>query len=109
MDAGISIASPRAIHVDALAQVRVGPGCSRIDLPAFGEIRTWIVDMLPGAEWPHDDHHPQGEAYYVVSGEIIEGEIRHQAGTWVYFKPGSMHRPRTEAGVRLIGINPVAA
>jgi hypothetical protein len=36
---------------------------------------------------------------------LIEGDLRFGAGTYVFFKPGSSHRPRSEKGVRLFGFN----
>lgn len=95
--------------VDDVAVVEVGPGCARRDLPGNAGARVWIVDMTPGSVWPYVDHHEQtGEEYYVVSGEVIEGDARYPAGTYVSFAPNSQHRPRTESGVRLFGINLVA-
>ena len=38
--------------------------------------------------------------------EMIEGERRFPAGSYLHFAAGSSHRPRTETGVRLIGWNP---
>ena len=99
----------RAALVDAVTAVEVGPGCLRRDLPGHDGVRVWVVDMAPGSEWPQVDHHPFGESYFVASGELIEGEQRYPAGTHVWFAPGSRHRPRTEHGVRLYGLNPVAA
>jgi hypothetical protein len=45
----------------------------------------------------------------VLSGEVIEGEERHPAGSYVVFAPGSRHRPRTESGARMLGITLAAA
>ncbi|HEY5804913.1 MAG TPA: cupin domain-containing protein [Lysobacter sp.] len=95
----------QALPVDELPAIEVGPGCLRRDLPAGPGLRMWVVDMAPGAQWPVLDHHETGESYYVISGEVIEGEARHGAGTYVYFAPDSRHRPHTETGVRLIGAN----
>lgn len=101
----VSAAPMQAFPIDALPATEVGPGCTRRDLPAGPGLRMWVVDMAPGAQWPRLDHHETGESYYVISGEVIEGEARHGAGTYVYFAPDSRHRPHTETGVRLIGVN----
>src|SRR4029453_8624404 len=95
-----------AIRVDDVPAVEVGNGCYRRDLPSTADVRVWVVDILPGAEWPYvDQHDNSGEELFVVSGELIEGEQRFEAGTYVFFKPGSSHRPRSEKGVRLFGFN----
>lgn len=41
----------------------------------------------------------------MLSGEVIEGERRHGAGSYVVFAPGSRHRPRSDTGARMLGIN----
>lgn len=99
----------QALPIDALPVVAVGPGCTRRDLPAVAGVRSWIVDMAAGSTWPAVDDHPTGEAYLVLSGEVIEGDARFGAGTCVTFDPGSRHRPRTDTGVRLFGFNPPEA
>jgi mannose-6-phosphate isomerase-like protein (cupin superfamily) len=103
-----SVAGHEAIDVEAATVTPVGPGSSRRALPSPPGLRVWVVDMAPGSQWPHVDHHDTGEGYYVVSGEVIEGEHRYPAGTCVSFAPGSSHRPRTERGARLFGFNPIA-
>lgn len=95
-----------AIDIDTVPSVTVGPGCLRRDLPSRAGMRVWVVDMAPGAEWPHvDEHGAGGENVFVVSGEMIEGDRRLGPGTYLNFGPNSSHRPRTEKGVRLFGIN----
>lgn len=98
----------QGVSIDAVAPTEIGPGCWRRDLPCSVGARVWVVDMAPGSQWPHVDAHDEGgEAYFVVSGEIIEGEARFGVGSYVLFAPGSRHRPRTETGVRLFGFNGV--
>lgn len=95
-----------AILIEDIDPIVVGPGCSRRDLPGTSNVRVWVVDMEPNSEWPRIDEHDQhGEEVYIVSGELIEGENRFTAGTYLFFKPGSSHKPRTEKGVRLFGFN----
>lgn len=94
------------IDPETLPAIAVGPGCTRRDLPAPPGVRVWIVDIAPGAQWPHVDHHGDtGEQIIVLSGELIEGDRRFAAGTYIDFHPRSAHRPRSETGVRLFGIN----
>lgn len=100
---------PFASAIDLLPAVPVGAGCTRRDLLPVAGVRAWIVDMAPGAIWPHVDEHPAGEAYVVLQGEVIEGDLRFGVGTCVTFASGSRHRPRTETGVRLYGFNPPEA
>jgi hypothetical protein len=97
----------QTIRVDEVPPVVVGPGCHRRDLPSASGMRVWVVDMAPGSVWPVVDEHPDGEYVQVIEGELIEGEQRFSAGTYLFFEPGSRHRPRTERGVRLFGFNPV--
>lgn len=95
-----------ALNVDELPHIVVGPGCRRMDLPSRDGVRIWIVDMDPGGQWPHVDHHDgYGEDVFVVTGEIIEGKARHGPGTFLHFSADSSHRPRTDTGVRLFGVN----
>lgn len=95
-----------AVRVNDVDPVVVGPGCFRRDLPSTRDLRVWVVDMDPGSIWPVVDEHDTGEEVYVVEGEIIEGDRRFGAGTYLFFGPGSRHRPRTEKGARLFGVNP---
>lgn len=105
----MSAAMLTVVDPDHVQPVVVGPGCLRRDLPTAGGLRAWVVDMEPGAEWPHVDQHDEfGEEVFVVSGEMIEGERRVGPGSYLLFGPHSAHRPRTETGVRLFGVNVIA-
>ncbi|AGC49155.1 hypothetical protein MYSTI_07883 [Myxococcus stipitatus DSM 14675] len=97
-----------SLRVDDVEPVVVGPGCLRRDLPSTPDIRAWVVDIAPGSQWPWVDTHDTGEVLFIVSGELIEGAQRIGAGSSVFFAPGSSHRPRTELGVRIFGINPLS-
>ncbi|WP_294002931.1 cupin domain-containing protein [Sphingomonas sp.] len=101
---------PTHILPEAVPPVIVGPGCVRRDLPTAGGVRAWIVEMEPGAEWPHVDQHDQyGEEVLILSGDMIEGDRVFGAGSYLVFGPNSSHRPRTETGVRMFGINVTGA
>lgn len=90
--------------------VVIGAGCLRRDLPNTGGMRVWIVEMAPGAEWPHvDQHDAYGEQVLVIDGELIEGERRIGPGHFLNFGANSSHRPRTDTGVRLFGVNATGA
>ena len=95
-----------AIDPNEVEALEVGPGCFRRDLPVDRGARAWIVEMDPGAQWPHVDEHGEfGEQVFVISGELIEGDHRFGAGTYLNFKPHSRHQPWTETGVKLFGMN----
>jgi len=95
-----------ALRIEDAPVVRVGPGCVRRDLPSNPGVRVWVVEMEPGSLWPAvDQHDARGEEFYVIAGEVIEGDRKYPAGTYVTFAANSAHRPRTEIGVRLLGIN----
>ncbi|MDH6705721.1 mannose-6-phosphate isomerase-like protein (cupin superfamily) [Kitasatospora sp. MAA19] len=92
------------VRVEEVAPVDVAPGIVRRRLPVTGYASGWLIDFAPGSEWPDVDVHATEERYYVLSGEVIEGNERHGAGSYVVFAPGSRHRPRTEGGARMLGI-----
>ncbi len=96
-----------AVQFERVPAVEVGPGCRRRDLPGLAGARAWIAEIDPGATWPVVDRHDTGELVLVLSGEMIEGERRLGPGSCLRFPPGSAHRPRSETGVRMFGINPL--
>ncbi len=94
-----------AVHVDDIPPVEVCPGIVRRPLPASSFARAWLIDFEPGSVWPAVDHHRAEERYFVLDGEIIDNGQRLRAGSYVVLAPGSSHRPLTETGARIIGIN----
>ncbi|MEU8894960.1 cupin domain-containing protein [Nocardia sp. NPDC048505] len=95
-----------ATHVDAVARTAIGPGVEVRELPGVPGIRPWVIDLAPGAEWPGvDEHTTFGEAYFVVAGTVIDGDIAYGPGSYLFFEPGTSHRPRTETGARAFGFN----
>ncbi|MEU7837854.1 cupin domain-containing protein [Nonomuraea sp. NPDC049129] len=95
----------QAVHIDDVEPVEVAPGIIRRRLTATGLARGWLIDFAPGTQWPEVDVHEGEERYYVLSGEVIEGETRYREGSYVVFAAGSRHQPRTETGARMLGIN----
>lgn len=94
------------IDPQTVSPIMVGPGCIRRDLIAPDGVRVWLVEMTPGAQWPHVDVHDEaGEVAFIVEGELIEDDRRLCAGTYVVFGPHSQHQPRTEIGAKLLGFN----
>ena len=97
------LSPPHAVAIDDVPAIAIGDGCLRRDLPAPPGACAWMIEMAPGSVWPRFDRQDTGEAYFVLDGEVIEGEMRYPAGTQVVFPPGSRHRPRSETGARLFG------
>ncbi|GAA2030310.1 hypothetical protein GCM10009839_32520 [Catenulispora yoronensis] len=91
------------VHVDAVQPEALGPGVNVRALFPTEHAISWIVDFAPGSTLPAVDVHATEERYFVVSGELIEGDVRHGPGTFVVQAPGSSHRPRTETGARILG------
>lgn len=93
------------IGVDDMPAVEIAPGIIRRTLTETEGARGWLIDFAPGTIWPEVDHHDSEERYFVISGEIVEGDRRHPAGSYVTFGAGSEHRPGSETGGRMLGIN----
>ncbi|GAA3579010.1 hypothetical protein GCM10022419_070570 [Nonomuraea rosea] len=95
----------QSVNIDEVEAVEVVPGIMRRRLPATDHARGWVIDFAPGTQWPEVDVHEGEERYFVLSGEVIEGEVRYGAGSYVVLARGSSHQPRTEIGARMLGIN----
>lgn len=79
----------------------VATGITRRALPS-GQVQARVFDMAPNTMWPSVDHHESDEFILVVSGELIEGQTRFAAGSYLHYSPGTSHQPRTETGVRIL-------
>jgi hypothetical protein len=91
--------------VDQVPPVEVAPGIIRRSLTRTDHAGGWLIDFAPGTQWPATDHHDGEERYFVLSGEILEGDRVHGPGAYVVFASGSSHRPRSESGARMLGIS----
>ncbi|WP_328536515.1 cupin domain-containing protein [Streptomyces sp. NBC_00344] len=94
-----------SLHIDDIEAQEVAPGITVRRFLPTAAARGWLIDFAPGSEWPTLDVHEDEERYYVISGEVIEGERTFGEGSYVVFAPGSSHRPRSDRGARMLGIN----
>lgn len=94
-----------ALHIDDVPPVEVAPGITRRPLTATDQVRGWVIDFAPGTTWPAVDHHATEERYYVLEGEVVDGDATYPAGTYVTFAAGSSHQPGTTTGARMLGFN----
>jgi ketosteroid isomerase-like protein len=94
-----------SLHVDDVPTEEVTTGITRRRLTTSGHASGWLIDFAPHSIWPATDHHEDEERYYVLSGEVLEGPDRFPAGTYVTFHAGSSHRPSSEVGASILGIN----
>lgn len=91
----------RSVVINEVETTDVVPGITRRTLPS-GQVQARVFDMAPNTTWPSVDHHESDESIYVVSGELIEGQTRFAAGSYLHYSPGTSHQPRTETGVRTL-------
>ena len=93
------------LDVATVEPVEVAPGISRRTLTETEHARAWLIDFAPGTTWPEVDVHDTEERYYVLSGEVLEGDHVHGPGSYVTFAAGSRHRPSSVIGAQMLGIN----
>ncbi len=72
--------------------------------PATGESAVLLL-FAPGAAY-QAHRHPAGEQYFVLEGSLEDGGRTWGAGAYVRHAPGSVHRPSSVAGCRLLVILP---
>ena len=66
-----------------------------------GNGATLMLRFEPGTSYPAH-RHPQGEGYFILDGELIDGATRYGVGTYVWHPPGSAHAPRSEIGATVL-------
>jgi ChrR Cupin-like domain len=96
----------QTVVLDHVPPEELQRGITKRRLPSSGEVVMRVFDMAPGIRWPEVDLHDRDELIYVVSGELIEGDQCYPAGTYLHYKAGSRHQPRTEMGVRILVAGP---
>lgn len=97
--------SPTVVDTETAERRTVTDGIVRRDLQETDYARGWIIDFAPGTQWPAIDHHDSEERYFVLSGEVVDGDEVYPAGSYVVFPAGSQHQPRSEVGATMLGIN----
>jgi hypothetical protein len=97
---------PEAVLIDDAETGPVAPGIVRRALPSSGQVLVRAFDMEAGVTWPEVDVHDRDELIYVASGELLDHGRSYPAGTYLYYRAGSRHQPRTETGVRIIVFGP---
>lgn len=94
-------------HVLSVFDIEAEPvtdGITRRRIHRSDFASSWLIEFAPGSCWPEVDRHTREEWYYVLRGEILEGNRCHPAGTYVRFLPGSSHRPHSRTGAVILGI-----
>ena len=94
-----------SLNVATADSVEVAPGIKRINLIETPSASGWMIEFGPGTRWPEVDVHVGEERYFVVSGELIDGDHTYPAGSYVVLADGSAHQPWTVGGATILGIN----
>jgi quercetin dioxygenase-like cupin family protein len=68
---------------------------------------TLLLRFAPGADYPAH-RHPAGEEYFVLEGSLEDGGRTYRTGDYVYYPPGSAHRPASREGSTLLVLLPAA-
>ena len=66
---------------------------------------TLLLRFAPGADYP-THRHPRGEEYYVLSGTLADGSHTYRTGDYIYYAPGSVHRPSSPDGCTVLVVLP---
>ncbi|WP_030162388.1 cupin domain-containing protein [Glycomyces sp. NRRL B-16210] len=95
-------------HVDDVPVQRFTEGITLRRLwEGPSDSKSYVVDIAPGAAWPHlDVHEPGPEEVFVVSGVFNDGVRDYPAGSFIHCPAGSSHVPQSATGCRLFVFYP---
>jgi anti-sigma factor ChrR (cupin superfamily) len=105
--------APGFIHVDTDGiPWRSFPDVSGVDYKVLrrhpeGGGLTLLLRFAPGADYAAH-RHPGGEEYLVLSGTLADGGHTYESGDYVYYPPGSAHRPASRDGCVVLVLLPAA-
>jgi anti-sigma factor ChrR (cupin superfamily) len=66
---------------------------------------TLLLRFAPGADYPAH-RHPAGEEYFVLEGTLADQGGTYRAGDYLYYPPGSIHRPTSPDGCTVLVLLP---
>ncbi|MDX3760026.1 cupin domain-containing protein [Streptomyces sp. AK02-04a] len=93
------------VNVDDVPCAEAGEGVKVGHIHVTDSATAWIVHFAPGSRLPQVDEHDGEEHYFVLRGDLIDGDRHHRAGDWVVMPAGSSHQPGTDTGAVLLGIS----
>ncbi|MEV0090848.1 cupin domain-containing protein [Streptomyces sp. NPDC050738] len=93
------------VNIEEARRSSPGAGLSVRELPSTAQASSWVLDFAPGSQWMEVDHHSSEEHFYVLSGELHDGDRLHRAGDYVVMAAGTSHRPYSETGASLLVIS----
>lgn len=97
-----------SIALDEAPAIEIFPGIRRRPLwTGENGAHAQVLEMDPGASWPHRDvHEPGPEEVYVLSGTFEDGAREYAAGTFIHAPAGSWHIPASSTGCALFVFYP---
>jgi anti-sigma factor ChrR (cupin superfamily) len=100
---------PMCLHTDELAW-KTFPEASGVSyklLRRHAEAggSTLLLRFAPGADYPAH-RHPAGEEYFILEGSLDDAGRAHRAGDYIYYPPGSAHRPASRDGCLVLVLLP---
>jgi quercetin dioxygenase-like cupin family protein len=104
-EGGTTAHSPDCLHTESMEWRRF-PEATGVEYkvlrkhPEHGG-STLLLRFAPGADYP-THRHPAGEEYFVLAGTLTDGAHTYRAGDYLYYAPGSVHRPTSRDGCTVL-------